>query len=150
MEQLKILTDDAPELRKISTPVVMPDKAMDALAKNMFYTMKLAGGIGLAAPQVGVNKRIITIDTTSSGGKTMVIMFNPEIISATGECEFNEGCLSFPGRAVKTKRNQQVTVQFHDFQGNTVTRTFNGIDSICIQHEIDHLDGKTFFDRESK
>lgn len=148
MEKLKILTDDAPELRKVSSPVTMPNKEMDTLAKNMFYTMKLSGGIGLAAPQVGVNKRIITIDTTSSGGKTMIIMFNPEIIEKSDICSIEEGCLSVPGKSVRIERSKHITVRFQDFEGNFVQRKFNDIDAICIAHEIDHLNGVLISDYE--
>lgn len=148
MEILTILTNDAPELYKLSKHVDLPNPEMEKIAKDMFYTMKMSGGIGLAAPQVGVNVRIITIDTTSSGGKTMCIMMNPHISNKEGECEFIEGCLSFPGKSVKTKRASSVTVQYQDFNGKKVVRSYSGIDAVCIQHEIDHLDGKTFYERE--
>lgn len=146
MEKLKILTDDQLPREK-SQPVVF-NKNIENLAKDMFFTMKMAGGIGLAAPQVGELVRIITVDTTPVGGKIMGIMINPVILEKSGDDEFNtEGCLSFPEKKVVTSRVPNITVQFQDFMGNTTTRKYSGIDAICVQHEVDHLDGITMFER---
>jgi len=154
MELLKILTDDAPELRKVSDEILFNDVAQNEyvskLSKNMFYTMKMSNGIGLAAPQVGVNLRIITMDTTGVGGKIMMIMFNPKITEKTGNCEMEEGCLSFPNKTVKTSRFENVTVSYRGFNGEKMERKMTGIDAICVQHEIDHLNGITFFERAIK
>jgi peptide deformylase len=149
MELLKILTDDALP-KEISRPVVFGVDHVESFAKNMFYTMKMSKGIGLAAPQVGQLLRIITVDTTPVGGRTMIIMINPKILESNGSCEFDEGCLSFPERSVHTERKDVITVEFQDFMGNKKKKSFSGIDSICIQHEIDHLDGVTMFQREKK
>ena len=148
MELLKILTDDRLPREK-SKDVVFGVDQVEALAKNMFYTMKMSGGIGLAAPQIGKMLRIITIDTTPAGGNAMLIMINPLIVNTGDDFEAHEeGCLSFPGKQVRTKRMANITVEFQDFQGNKKTRKFNGIDAICIQHEVDHLNGITMFERE--
>lgn len=148
MELLKILTDGRLPREKSKTVVFGVDQ-VETLAKNMFYTMKMSGGVGLAAPQIGQLLRIITIDTTPAGGQFMGIMINPLIVNTGDDVESHEeGCLSFPGKQVRTKRMSNITVEFQDFQGNKKTRKFNGIDAICIQHEVDHLNGITMFERE--
>lgn len=150
MELLKILTDD--ELPKVkSRDVIFGVDVIEQLAKNMFYTMKMSKGIGLAAPQIGILLRVITVDTTSVGGKFMGIMINPTINPTidSKKCEFDEGCLSFPNRKVRTKREERIQVRFQDFQGNFKLREFSGIDAICIQHEVDHLEGITMFERQA-
>lgn len=147
MELLKILTDD--ELPKVkSRDVIFGVDDIEQLAKNMFYTMKMSKGIGLAAPQIGILLRVITVDTTSVGGKFMGIMINPVITEQSGEISFEEGCLSFPGKAVRISRSKHITVQFQDFSGNFNVRKFNDIDAVCIAHEIDHLNGVAIIDYE--
>lgn len=149
MRLLKILTDNAAELYNNSQTVTSFDQLMINFAQDLFYTMKVSGGIGLAAPQVGNNMRIITVDTTNIGGSALVIMINPTIISSSGVTKTSEGCLSFPGETVETSRFSNITVTFQDFYGNHNTRSFTGIDAVCIQHEIDHLSGITFHKRKS-
>lgn len=148
MELLRIRKDDDPILRKPSREVVFGSDNIEQLAKNMFYTMKMSGGIGLAAPQVGELLRIITIDTTGvKDGKTMVIMINPVVVESSSQTETDEGCLSFPGQNVRTQRAERITVKYRDFLGNEHMRKYEGIDAVCIQHEIDHLSGVTFHER---
>ncbi len=151
MELLKILTDDALNLTLVNQEVDFNNtnqmNLVSKLVRDMLYTMKVANGIGLAAPQVGVNLRVVTVDTTPMGGKNILIMINPKITEQSGTCEMTEGCLSFPNRAVKTQRAENITVIFNGFVGETIERKFSGIDAVCIAHEIDHLNNITFFDR---
>lgn len=149
MEELKILHDK--ELSPEASAIIFDFKSFENFAKNLFFTMKMSGGIGLAAPQVGNMIRIIVIDTTPvKGGTFKGIMLNPEALVSEGSCEYDEGCLSFPGKTVHTQRSAKVTVKYQDFNGNTKTREFTGIDAICAQHEIDHLNGITFLERVVK
>ncbi len=150
MEKFKVLKDS--ELSKERSREVSFHSDLDIVdfMKNLFFTMKMENGIGLAAPQVGKMVRAIAIDTTPVGGKTMLMAINPKIISSGGSTETSEGCLSFPGKHVTTNRSSVITVEFQDFLGNTKTRSFDGLDAVCIAHEIDHLDGITMFEREKK
>jgi len=114
----------------------------------MAETMYLSHGIGLAAPQVAENIRCITVDVEpDKGGKALMHLINPVIAESHGRTTYEEGCLSFPGLAAEVKRKKQIHVQAYDLDGGLLDFEADGLLAICIQHEIDHLNGVTFVDR---
>ncbi len=145
MALLHILHYPDPRLRLVSTPVTAVDDAIRQLLDDMLETMYAAPGIGLAAPQVDVTKRIIVIDTSSKGDAPLCLI-NPEIVSHEGVGMFEEGCLSVPGFHENVERAQQIKVRGLDRDGQPFELEAEGLLAVCIQHEIDHLDGKLFVD----
>ena len=143
-----ILVYPDPFLARKAAPVAAVDDRVRALIRDMFETMYGAEGIGLAAPQVGVGKRIIVIDV-SPVDKTVppVVLVNPEIVERTGSVMGVEGCLSIPGIQGEVRRAETVVVRGRDEQGKAVRIRADGILSRALQHEIDHLDGILFIDR---
>ena len=114
---------------------------------NMFETMKARGGMGLAATQCGLNMRLLVIDTVQIGGKTKQAFINPVIKETTEKTILTEeGCLSFPGVFADVKRYHGVVVESKTLTGETEEVILNGIDAVCFQHELDHLNGVVFFD----
>jgi peptide deformylase len=148
MKIFKVLTDE--ELSKEpAEPVEEITKEIKDIAIDMCVTMKSKGGIGLAAPQVGIAKRIIVVNaSTYSDAHFCTFMINPEILEVEGEQEVDEGCLSFPGKFKKIKRNKVVKVKYLNTQGQELTQVFRGLPAQVIMHEIDHLDGITMFDKK--
>ena len=137
-------------LRNISKPVDKVDEELLKLIDDMFETMYVAPGIGLAAPQVGVLKRLVVIDITAGEDKSKQIAFiNPEILEMRGEEEGEEGCLSVPGEYEIVKRASYVKVKYLNKEGETVELEAKGLFARAIQHEIDHLNGKLFIDKLS-
>lgn len=119
------------------------------IIQNMFETMYNSNGVGLAATQVDIHLQIITIDVSEARDQPLCLI-NPKIIDDTAPFFYNEeGCLSFPGVFAKVKRHQKIVVQFLEPEGKTKSLAAEGLLSICIQHEIDHLNGITFFDHLS-
>ena len=149
MAILDILTYPNPELKKISRPVEVVDGNMVELIDNMFETMYAAPGIGLAAPQVGVLKRVIVLDIGERDGEqtASLALVNPEIIASAGETTFEEGCLSVPEFTADVVRYAEVTVKGLNRSGEAVEIEAKGLLAIALQHEIDHLDGILFVDR---
>ncbi|RUR20075.1 MULTISPECIES: peptide deformylase [Legionella] len=141
----KILYLPDERLRKIAQPVVNFDDSLQTLIDDMFDTMYHARGVGLAAPQIGVSLRLSVIDIIGDKTQQMVII-NPEIVSAQGEKEFEEGCLSVPGAYDTVIRAEKVTVNALDRFGNPIEISGEGLLAECLQHEIDHLNGKLFVD----
>lgn len=119
------------------------DDEVRKLIKDMAETMYAAPGIGLAATQVDVHKRIVVIDISETRDELRVFI-NPQILEASGEAECEEGCLSVPGVFEKVRRAQRVKVQALDADGKPFVLEAEGLLAVCIQHEIDHLDGKVF------
>ena len=119
------------------------------LVKNMAETMYHASGIGLAATQVDVHQRVIVIDISDTYDQLNVFI-NPEIIAKTGDAEFREGCLSLPGIFDKVKRAELVIVRALNLQGEYFETQAEGLLAVCIQHEIDHLEGKVFVEYLSR
>ena len=118
----------------------------------MLECMYKNNGIGLAAPQVGILKRLVVVDCSDkSNVKKPLKLINPEIIKLSSEIlEFEEGCLSLPTQYAKVKRPAEITVKFQNIEGIYCEESFSGIEATCIQHEVDHLDGKLFVDHVSK
>jgi len=144
-----ILIHPDPRLKKLCAPV--PDLSDDlrSLADDMLETMYDAPGIGLAAPQVGVLDRLIVMDCVKDEAEAPrpLIMFNPEIVASSDEISvYEEGCLSIPDQYAEVKRPEAVDVRWIDRDGNEQTETFDGLWATCVQHEIDHLNGKLFID----
>ena len=119
--------------------------AFQELIDNMFHTMYEAPGIGLAASQVDVHKRFMVIDVSEEKNTPMVFI-NPQIVANEGGQVYQEGCLSVPGIFADVTRANQITVRFLDRQGQPQELTTDGVLAVCIQHEMDHLDGKLFID----
>ncbi|MFG1477443.1 peptide deformylase [Xanthobacter sp. V4C-4] len=140
------------KLRTISEPVGKIDSEIKALVEDMFETMYDAPGIGLAAIQVGVQRRVVTIDVAREGEeKRPVALINPEIIAASQETSvYSEGCLSIPEYYEEVERPARVTVRFQDMDGAVREVEAGGLFATCVQHEIDHLNGVLFIDHISK
>jgi len=145
MAQLEILHFPDPRLRTVAKPVPVVDDALRRLIDDMFETMYAAPGIGLAATQVNVHQRLIVIDISEEKDQPLVLI-NPEIIVRDGVEEMDEGCLSVPGVYEKVQRANSVTVRALDRDGQSFELAAEGLLAVCIQHEIDHLDGKLFVD----
>ncbi len=134
-----------PKLRTPSTAVALVDDDIRALIDDMFDTMYEAPGIGLAAPQVAAFKRVIVIDTSEDKNSPLALV-NPELLETRGLEESEEGCLSVPGIYESVKRADWIKVRALDRDGQSFEMEVSGLEAICIQHEIDHLDGKLFVD----
>ncbi len=146
----EILIWPDPLLKKKATAVTQVDDAIRALVNDMFETMYAADGVGLAAPQIGVLKNVIVLDTTPRQPDSKPIaMINPQIISLEGKTTYTEGCLSVPGEAEDVDRAAVVTVKFLDTDGKAQTLQADGLLAIAIQHETDHLHGTLFVDHIS-
>ena len=145
MAKLNILHFPDPRLRKVALPVEMVDTTIQQLVDNMLETMYTAPGIGLAATQVNVHKRVIVIDISEAKNQPRVFI-NPVLLHTTGQFEYQEGCLSIPGVFENIKRAESIRVSALDRQGNPFELAAEGLLAVCIQHEIDHLDGKLFVD----
>src|SRR5512134_1222211 len=149
MALLPILRYPDPRLHKTAAPVPKVDDAIRKLAADMAETMYAAPGIGLAATQVDVHKRLIVVDV-SERRDSLVVLVNPEILEATGVSDIEEGCLSVPGIYELVERAERVKVRAHDQNGNPFTLEAQGLLAVCIQHEMDHLKGKIFVEHLSQ
>ena len=142
---LPILRHPDPRLRRICTPVEKFGSPIRELANSMLETMYAANGIGLAASQVDREQRIIVVNITQKR-EDAYIFVNPEIISSEGENQIEEGCLSVPGIYAYVKRHESIAIEYCTPEGKKKTFSCSGLLAICIQHEIDHLNGKLFVD----
>lgn len=145
MAVLKILEFPDPRLRRKAVPVETVDDELRALVDDMFETMYQAPGIGLAATQVDVHRRLLVADVSSDKSEPHVLI-NPEILEMDGKAVSEEGCLSVPGYYEEVERAEHIRVRFLDRDGNPVEKDMDGLLAVCVQHEIDHLDGKLFVD----
>ncbi|MFA5683813.1 MAG: peptide deformylase [Lysobacteraceae bacterium] len=147
MAKLDILEFPDPRLRNKARALTAADftPALQRLIDDMFETMYAAPGIGLAASQVDVHLRFMVIDVSESHDQPMVFV-NPEIIAHEGSQTYQEGCLSVPGIYADVSRHDRITVRFLDRHGEPRELTTDGLLAVCIQHEMDHLDGKLFVD----
>ena len=149
MALLPILRYPDPLLHTVAKPVAEVKDELRQLVKNMAETMYEAPGIGLAATQVDVHQRVVVIDV-SEDNSALLALINPEIISRSGEQVCEEGCLSVPGIYDKVTRAEQVRVRAQNQKGETFELDAEGLLAVCIQHELDHLDGKVFVEYLSK
>lgn len=146
----EILVWPHPVLKQKAHPVTAVDDSTRALIKDLFDSMYAADGVGLAAPQIGVLKNVIVLDTTPRQPEAKPLaMVNPEILTYEGEIEYKEGCLSIPGEAEDVDRAAVITVRFLDEQGVEQTLKCEGLLAIAVQHETDHLKGTMFVDHIS-
>ncbi len=144
-----ILIHPDPRLKKVCAPVTDLSDELRTLADDMLETMYDAPGIGLAAPQIGVLDRLIVLDCVKEEGEAArpLVMFNPEVIASSDETNvYEEGCLSIPEQFAEVTRPKVVDVMWMDRDGNLQQETFDGLWATCVQHEIDHLNGKLFID----
>lgn len=166
MAVLEILKFPDPRLREVSQPVEKFGAKLKTLCDDMLETMYAAKGIGLAAPQVGVLDRLVVIDTRPRDEKGQrykyeemttlekaieqpLVLINPEITKKQGKTTFDEGCLSLPTYFETVERALSIEVKNHDLKGKEYTFKVDGLLAICIQHELDHLEGKLFIDHLS-
>ncbi|MBC7204940.1 MAG: peptide deformylase [Methyloversatilis sp.] len=149
MALLPILKFPDPRLRKKATPVTAVDESIRKLAADMAETMYAAPGIGLAATQVDVHKQVIVIDI-SEDKSGLITLINPRIVERDGEQVYEEGCLSVPGIYDKVTRSEHVRVRTLTLDGAEQEIDAHGLLAVCIQHEMDHLQGKVFVDHLSQ
>lgn len=145
MAKLKILEFPDPRLRTKATPVMAVDDEVRTLIGDMFETMYAAPGIGLAATQVDIHQRLLVTDVSVDNDDPHVLI-NPEILEKDGVIVTDEGCLSVPGYYEEVERAEHIKVRFLDREGAEVELETHGLLAVCIQHEIDHLEGKLFVD----
>ncbi len=149
MALLPILRFPDPRLKKVAAPVGEINENIRRLVRDMAETMYEAPGIGLAATQVNVHKRLIVIDTSETKDQLLVLI-NPRIDTMSGSQIHEEGCLSVPGIYDKVTRAEQVVVRYLDLAGEEQTLAAESLLAVCIQHEIDHLEGKVFVEHLSQ
>ena len=149
MALLPILTYPDARLLKVAAPVREFDARLKALVRDMAETMHAAPGIGLAATQVNVHQRVITIDISEAHDELLVLI-NPRILKADGKQVYEEGCLSVPGVYEEVERAGHVLVEAEDADGVTFKRSATELLAVCIQHEMDHLKGKVFVEYLSR
>lgn len=145
MSILEVLHFPDDRLRKIARPVTNIDGNIQKIVDDMFDTMYEEEGVGLAATQVDIHQQIVVIDVSESRNERLVLI-NASITDQTGTEESEEGCLSVPDARAKVTRADKVTVQAQDIDGNHFTLEADGLLAVCIQHELDHLQGKLFID----
>ena len=145
MAILPILEFPDPRLRKKAAPVARVDAGLGRLIDDMFETMYAAPGIGLAATQVDVHQRLLVADVSTERNAPQVLI-NPEILEKDGVAITEEGCLSVPGYYEEVERANHVRVRFLDREGALREEDFEGLLAVCVQHEIDHLNGRLFVD----
>ena len=149
MAVLSILRYPDPRLEKVAQPVQRVDDSIRQLVRDMAETMYAAPGIGLAATQIDVHKRVIVLDVSDTRDQLLVLI-NPEILALEGEQECEEGCLSVPGVYDVVKRAQKVKVRALNGDGQPFELVAEGLLAVCIQHEMDHLEGKVFVEYLSR
>ena len=145
MSRLTVLHFPDPRLRKKAKPAAAVDNGIKQLSKDMLETMYAENGIGLAATQVNVQQRVVVMDL-SAERDTPVTLINPEITETTGSEEMEEGCLSVPGFSDVVQRAEKISYRYLNLDGEVIEDNADGLRAVCIQHEIDHLDGKLFID----
>jgi len=155
---LKIYTYPAPVLKTIAKEITEFDQSLKEFVSKMIKTMYLSRGIGLAAPQVGESIRLfvsdINFDFDEENDEVIInaspeVFINPIITKKSGETIYEEGCLSFPGIYEKVKRAEKITMSFQDINGNKKEIEADGLEAICLQHELDHLNGIVFIEKLS-
>ncbi|MCG8380094.1 MAG: peptide deformylase [Proteobacteria bacterium] len=145
MAILEVLHFPDDRLRKKAVLVDKIDNDISEIAQNMLETMYAEGGIGLAATQVNIQKRIVVIDLSEEKNEP-IILINPEITNKKGTETMREGCLSVPDYFDTVERAEEIEFNYQDLQGKTISSETGGLLAVCIQHEIDHLNGKLFID----
>ena len=149
MPLLHILRYPDERLHRIAAPVDEINESVRTLIANMAETMYAAPGVGLAATQVNVHKQVIVIDASDTRDKLLTLI-NPEVVTASGVAECEEGCLSVPGIYERIARAERITVRARGLDGDSFTLQAEGLLAVCIQHEIDHLKGRVFVEYLSR
>jgi len=149
MSRLHILRYPDARLHKIAAPVEEINEGIRTLVADMAETMYAAPGVGLAATQVDVHKQVIVIDASDTRDKLLTLI-NPEIVTAAGVADCEEGCLSLPGIYERIARAERITVRALGLDGETFTMEAEGLLAVCIQHEMDHLKGRVFVEYLSR
>jgi peptide deformylase len=150
LNDMKIVHYPGSVLLQVARPIEVFDDRLASFVENMFETMYEAGGVGLAAPQVGVSSRIFVMDCLQNGTEERKFaLINPEIVMTEGEQFGGEGCLSFPGIYNDVKRELRTVVRFQDVRGNLNELDVTELEARCVLHENDHLDGIVFLSRMS-
>lgn len=149
MALLPILRYPDPRLHKVAVPVSAVDDSIRELVRDMAETMYAAPGIGLAATQVNIHKRVIVLDVSEEQSR-LVALINPEILERNGEQVCEEGCLSVPGIYEKVTRSESVRVRALSPDGQAIEFDADGLLAVCVQHEMDHLDGIVFVEHLSR
>ncbi len=150
MARLQLRYYPEPVLTTPSPEVTTFDADLARLVEDMAETMYADSGVGLAAPQVGISKRVLVMDCGSPEDPEVALLYhfiNPEILRQDGTIVWDEGCLSFPGLTVEIERAEAIRVRAYDVEGHPFELELTGLESVCVQHEIDHLDGITLIDR---
>ena len=152
MSNLTIIIAPDQRLLEVSKPVKDINREVKLLLEDMLETMYKSNGIGLAAPQVGILKRLIVMDCIDQNKKRNPLKFvNPEIVNISSDkSEYEEGCLSLPTQFAKVERPSYIEVTYQDENGKKINKNFSGLEATCLQHEIDHLNGKLFVDHVSR
>jgi peptide deformylase len=145
MARLNILEFPDPRLTTVASDVETFDDELKELVEDMIETMYSANGIGLAATQVNVHKRLLVMDLSENQDNPLVYI-NPQIMSRSGEQTYEEGCLSVPGIYANVKRAEKVTIKAQNADGEAFEETLEGLHAVCVQHEMDHLVGRLFVD----
>jgi len=145
MARLTVLHYPDPRLRQQALPVATVDESVRTLAQDMLETMYAESGIGLAAIQVGVCRRVVVMDLSETRDEPLVLV-NPEVLAAAGSEEMQEGCLSVPGFYETVRRAERIRFRYTSVDGEVVEGETDGLFAVCFQHELDHLDGKLFID----
>jgi len=145
MAILQILYHPDPRLRIKATPVAVVDDEVRRLAADMLETMYAAPGIGLAATQVNVHHRLLVVDVSDTHDQALCLI-NPTLLRKDGVERMEEGCLSVPGVFEEVERAERIRVRFQDLEGHTREEDADGLLAVCVQHEMDHLEGKLFLD----
>ena len=141
-----VLTWPDERLRDCASDVMAVDDDIRNLVDDMFDTMYAEGGVGLAATQIGVTHRIVVIDCSAERERPIALI-NPQIVHGEGHILWREGCLSLPGVTAEVERFEKIEVEFLDQNGTPSRLTTSGLEAVCIQHEVDHLDGQMYIDR---
>lgn len=145
MAILQVLYHPDPRLRIKAAPVAVVDDEVRRLAADMMETLYAAPGIGLAATQVNVHRRLLVVDVSETHDQPLCLI-NPTLLQKDGVERMEEGCLSVPGVFEEVERAERIRVRFQDLEGHTREEDADGLLAVCIQHEMDHLEGKLFLD----
>lgn len=148
MPLLQILKFPDSKLKLVAKPVENFDANLSKICNDMFETMYESEGLGLAATQVNIQQRIIVMDLSEDKSEPYCFI-NPKLMNAEGQIIWEEGCLSFPGVFAKVKRSSKITIEYFDQKGTLHNLDAEGLKAVCIQHEIDHLNGICFYDHLS-
>lgn len=143
----EIVLFPAPILKTVCQPVELNDPDLPGLVQDLIDTVQASPGVGVAAPQIGVAKRAIVVDVSPKPGNGLIVLLNPEVVSGENPKTGREGCLSIPDFTANVRRPQEIVIRGLNPEGQPVVLHSQGLEAVCLQHEVDHLDGILFLDR---